>query len=253
MKYSLYGFIVLLLAFFVISACNKYNNLPGLNGKLVASASAVKIDQPDSLVLVDAKASDSLKWSVVPAGCDTLLTKNNTALIVFTKAGSYKVSVSDNGAAPASRSITVSDSVYNSGTRYNAIPFTGDQIKLIPGYYKSKLGDTSYIYFVAQTKAYYCAVDRINYTDSLTSKNAFSLNFINLQQAAPCTAGSGTISTGINFRQHQLTPLANGTYPLAVTLNGKTYTGNIVVSTANITFNWGYTSGVLITPGEVNR
>jgi len=47
MKYSIYGFFTFLLVVFVISACNKYGNLTGLNGQLVATSYNVKIDQPD--------------------------------------------------------------------------------------------------------------------------------------------------------------------------------------------------------------
>lgn len=78
MKKSLYGFMALVLVIFVISACNKFGDLPGSqNGKLLASAYKVNINQPDTLLLGGAKSTDTVKWSVVPAGFDSLITQNN--------------------------------------------------------------------------------------------------------------------------------------------------------------------------------
>ncbi len=66
-------------------------------------------------------------------------------------------------------------------------------------------------------------------------------------------SATSTISAGVNFTQNETKTLANGTYPLNVTLNGTTYTGSIVVATSSITFNWNYTAGVVITPKQISR
>jgi hypothetical protein len=253
MKYSIYGFFTFLLVVFVISACNKYGNLTGLNGQLVATSYNVKIDQPDSLELVGAKVSDSLKWSIVPSGYDTLITRNNTAQIEFTKAGSYTVKVSDNGAIPATTTITVNSAVYVNPNKSALVPLTGDQITLTPNYFKNKAGDTSYIYFIAKTTDYYCASGRLVFSYYLDVYNNFTLSFTGVQQLANCNTNTAALSAGINFNQHALVPLANGTYPLTVNLNGTTYIGNIVVASTTISFDWKYTSGVMISPQQISK
>lgn len=269
MKFSIYGSLTFLLAVFVISACNKDGNLAALNGKLAATNKAanlagsngqlvatsynVKIDQPDTLKLVGANPSDSIKWSVVPAGYDTLITRNNTAQIVFTKAGSYTVKVSDNSAAPASATITVNSAVYINPNKSALVPLTGDQISLSPSYFKNKAGDSTYIYFTAKTVDYYCATGRLLFSDTLDYKNNFKLSFTGVQQLANCNTNTAMLSAGINFNQYPLVPLANGTYPLTVNLNGIAYTGNIVVTATTITFDWKYTVGVIISPQQISK
>jgi hypothetical protein len=252
MKNSIYVLLALALGFLIVSACNKYGDLTGLKGKLVASKTTVKINEPDSLLLVGAKTTDSIHWSVSPAGFDTLTTLHNKARVVFTRSGNYTVTVTDNG-TPASVSIKVTDSLYYPITTYNTIPLTGDTITLVPHYYKSPIADSTYLSFVAQTKKYYCSNSSLKVSYSSTNNN-YAINFLNVVQPSPCTLGETPIAAVISFTANQPAPLPNGTFPLAVTLNGTTYTGSIVVTSATITFNWNYTGGgVLISPKQISR
>jgi hypothetical protein len=253
MKSLTYSVLAFCISLFIIMGCNKYGDLYGSPGPLVASKSAVEINEPDSLLLVGAKATDSLLWSVVPSGYDTLVTRNNAAQIEFTKAGSYTVKVSDKGGTPATTTITVNSSVYVNPNKNTIIPLTGDQITLTPGYFKNKAGDTSFIYFTAQTTDYYCATDRLVFSYYLDGYSNYVLSFTNVQQFNNCTGNTARISAGVNFNQKELTPLPNGTYALTVNLNGITYVGNIVVSSTTINFDWKYTSGVMISPQQINR
>lgn len=250
MKNSIYGFLVFLFSIVIISACNKFGDLTGKTGQLVATSYKVKINEPDSLLLVGAQATDSIKWSVSPAGYDSLVTKKNAGVIFFKKAGYYQVKVTDNGGLPATASITVSDSVYHSPVKYTTTLLTGDQITLVPYFHSS--ADSSYIVLVAQTKNYYCGISRLVAADSLVN-NKYSINFVDVVQPSPCVIGNSPIAAVINFTQNQPGHLANGTFPLSVSLNGTTYTGSIVVTTTTISFNWDYTSGVLIAPKQINR
>ncbi|MDF2433470.1 MAG: hypothetical protein JWP44_3101 [Mucilaginibacter sp.] len=250
MKNSIYGFLVLLFSIVIISACNKFGDLTGKTGQLVATSYKVKINEPDSLLLVGAQATDSIKWSVSPAGYDSLVIKKNAAVVVFKKAGYYQVKVTDNGGLPATASITVSDSVYHKPVTYTTSPLTGDQITLVPYYHNS--ADSSYISLVAQTKNYYCGISRLVVADSVIN-GKYGINFVKVVQPSPCVIGNSPISADINFTQNQPGHLANGTFPLSVTLNGTTYTGNIIVATSTISFNWNYTSGVLIARKQINR
>ena len=252
MKTSLYGFVALAFVFIGISACNKYGDLPGSgNGKLLASAYTVDIAQPDTLLLNGAKSTDTVHWSVTPAGFDSLITQNNKALIFFKKAGKYQVSATDKGTT-ASALITVRDSVYHPVITYNYLPLTGDQITLVPHFNNDRGADTSYLSFVAQTKNSYCGASRLSVADSLIS-NKYGINFLYVIQPTQCTIGQSPIAAVINFTQNQAGPLPNGTFPLSVTLAGTTYTGTIVATSTTITFNWNYTSGVLIAPKQISR
>jgi hypothetical protein len=249
MKKVIYGFAVILIAAFVIPACNKFGDTLGQNGQLVASKYKVKINEPDSLVLVGAKSTDSLKWSVIPSGYDSLTSKKNTAVVVFKKGGSYQVQVTENGIV-LSKSITVSDSIYHPAPHYITTPLTGDQITLVPHYTHS--ADSTYLYFVAQTKNHYCATSNIVVADSLIS-GIYGINLIDVVQPSTCVIGQGSIAKVINFKQNLPVQLQTGTFPLSVTLNGTTYTGSVIVSVTTITFNWNYSAGVLIAPKQISR
>jgi len=252
MKKSLYGFPALTLVLFIISACNKFGDLPGSqNGKLLASAYKVDINQPDTLLLAGAKSTDTVKWNVVPSGFDSLITQNNKALIFFKKAGKYQVSATDKNVT-ASTYFTVSDSVYQPVTTYNYIPLTGDQITLVPHFYNNPAADSSYLTLVAQTQKSYCGTSRLIAADSLIN-NKYGINFLYVVQPTQCTIGQSPIAAVINFTQNQPGILPNGTFPLSVTLNGTTYTGSIVATSTIITFNWNYTAGVLIAPKQISR
>ncbi|MFI5139121.1 MAG: hypothetical protein ACHQIM_14960 [Sphingobacteriales bacterium] len=255
MKNVIYYPLSLLFILFAISACNKFGELGGLGGakkgQLVASAYKVDIKQPDTLLLVGAKTTDSIRWSVSPSGFDSLITQKNRALIFFKKAGVYQVKTTDNGVA-ATASITVSDSLYHPVISYNYLPLTGDQITLVPHFYNNALADSTYLSFVAQTKNSYCGNSVLSVADSLKN-NSFGINFIRVIQPSPCVIGQSPIAAVINFTQNQPGLLQNGTFPLSVTLNGTTYTGSIIATATTITFNWNYTSGVLIAPKQINR
>ncbi|WP_259071531.1 hypothetical protein HDF24_26000 [Mucilaginibacter sp. X4EP1] len=269
MKNSLYGLITLLMVIFIISACNKFADplvststqsavakstaLASGNGlQLLASKYKVKINEPDTLLLSGAKSTDSIRWSVSPAGFDSLITQKNKALVFFKKAGTYQVKAADNGGTPLVVSITVIDSVYHPQPQYTTTPLTGDQITLVPHFYSNPAVDSSYLTFVAQTHNVYCGTSKLNLTDSLVN-NTYAIDFLNVIQPTPCVIGSSPIGTVINFTQKIPGNLPNGTYPLSVTLNGTTYTGSIVATSTIITFKWNYNSGVLISPKQINR
>ena len=199
MKHLTFSLPVLLAVFLILQGCNK-NGLPPANGELSASSLNVEINQPDSLRLTGAASTDSVKWSVTPAGFDSLVTKNNTALVFFKKSGTYSVTAIDKG-VPASINIKVNDSVYHGGQQYVNVLLTGDQITLVPYYHKSLNADSTFIYFIAQTKNYYCS-GNINVADSVINSKYF-LGFVNVTQQSPCAIGSTPIGTGVYFNQNQ--------------------------------------------------
>jgi hypothetical protein len=249
MKKIIFAFAILGSALAVITACNK-GQLSGQAGPLVASSYKPQIMQPDSLYLSGTTSGDSLVWSVTPPGADSLIVKNNTALVFFKKAGVYQVTVSSKNSLPAKVTINVSDSVYHPPVGYVYTPLTGDQLTLIPHYVAG--GDSTYLSFLVETKNSYCTSSKLQATDSLKN-NTYGINFVRVIQPNPCATGDGPLAAYINFTANQPAALTNGTYPLSITLNGIIYTGSIVVSTNTISFSWNYTSGVLISPTQISR
>ncbi|MDB4905033.1 MAG: hypothetical protein JWQ63_4314 [Mucilaginibacter sp.] len=135
--------------------------------------------------------------------------------------------------------------------KYTTTPLTGDQITLVPHFYKSPTADSSYVYFIAQTKNYYCGISLLHTSYNFANGN-YTIGFLDVVQPSPCVIGDGPIAATINLTQNG-GPMPVGTFPITVTLNGTTYAGSMVSSSTSITFNWNYTSGVLIAPQQISR
>ena len=257
MKTLTYVFVFFGLLF-AINGCKK----AGVTGiQLVASSATVKTGQPDSLELVGASATDSVKWAVSPtAGLNGISYKGNHAVVNFNQAGTYTVTATLNNTTPYSTTISVTQApappVDTTRTTSVHYPLTGDQITLTSHYSKSPNSDSAYVYFSAQTtRFYYCLNSYLTYNTSLTG--GFTLNIVDMikPSTASCQVGSTRLTIGvIPLRQSvQNSYLPNGTFPLTVTLNGVTYNGSVTVTATDINFNWSYTSGVTITPTHISR
>jgi hypothetical protein len=252
MKDLTYTVLILLLAFLTISGCTKISD-PANNGKIVASKTEVKINEPDSLVLVGASATDSVHWSVAPAGFNILTSSNNVSRIVFNKSGNYTVSATKPGALPASISIKVStDSVVTTPDTAKIVQLTGDQLTMSPGIYFNAKGDSLGFDFNVTTANRYCASGLLKYNQSVDANNNFNIDFLYVQEPKVCKSTNDIPMVVSPLRFYQKYEV-NGTYPLKVTLNGKVYTGSIVITPAQVIFNWNYTSGVLIPFKTYNR
>jgi hypothetical protein len=131
------------------------------------------------------------------------------------------------------------------------VALTGDKITLAPGYYQNAAGDSVGISFNAVTTNRYCSNGLLKFHNTVDANNNFFIDFLNVQEPLVCH-GTGDIPMVAAIR-FQRSYLANGSHPLKVTLNGTTYTGNIVVSASTITFDWNYTSGIIISPKTLSR
>ena len=131
------------------------------------------------------------------------------------------------------------------------VALTGDKITLAPGYYQNAAGDSVGISFNAVTTNRYCSNGLLKFHNTLDANNNFFIDFLNVQEPLVCH-GTGDIpmAASVRFRRSYLT---NGSHPLKVTLNGTTYTGNIVISASTIVFDWNYSSGVVISPNTLTR
>jgi len=253
MKKLIYCVLALLPAYLIIQGCNKLNDVVVTNGisTLKVQKSEVMINQPDTLLISDAKTTDKVVWTVSPTGSNTISSNGPGAVLTFSKAGSYTVTATVNDGKPLTATITVNTTVYNQPSAPTPIALTGDQINLTPSLYKNSAADSTYIIFDTRTTTSYCLNSRLNLTASNADGN-YNVSFINVLPYVTCAGVSGTLRTNINFKQGPAT-LSNGTYPLNIALNGTTYTGSIVVSTASIIFNWNYTTGVVLTSKTITR
>ncbi|MES2279303.1 MAG: hypothetical protein V4592_24940 [Bacteroidota bacterium] len=252
MKKLVYCLLALLPAYFIMQGCNKLDGIITPGGQLSATKTELKINEPDTLVALKAKATDNISWLVSPSGFNTISTRDNASSMAFSKAGTYTVKASVNGTNTENLTIKVNETVYTPPVGNITVALTGDQFSLTPSLYKSVHADSTFIYFTVVSANTYCAASKLNFTYGVDASNNYALNLNSVTQLTACSGTMAPLHNVINFKQSTAL-LANGTYPLNVTLNGTTYTGSMVVSTANITFNWTYTSGVTLATKLITR
>ena len=143
---------------------------------------------------------------------------------------------------------TTTDTVAKPPVQYVTVPLTGDQITLVPHFYKSPTADSSFLYLMAQPKNSYCYNSTLQVSHNLDNNGNYSIGFLDVVEPSPCVGGDSPIFAEIDFTQNPAGNLPVGTFPLTITLNGAIYTGSIISSSTSITFNWNYTSGVIIAP-----
>jgi len=131
------------------------------------------------------------------------------------------------------------------------VALTGDKITLAPGYHQNAAGDSVAISFNAVTTNRYCSNGLLKFHNTLDANNNFFIDFLNVQEPLVCH-GTGDIPmvAAVNFQKSYL---VNGSHPLKITLNGTTYTGNIIISASSITFDWNYSTGIVISPKTLTR
>ncbi|HEY4326605.1 MAG TPA: hypothetical protein VGN20_21650 [Mucilaginibacter sp.] len=178
-------------------------------------------------------------------------------LSLFVLPGCNKSSVQPTANKPISTKPTAlngksTDTVATPPVQYATTPLTGDEITLVPHFYKSPTADSSYLYFEAHTKNSYCGTSLLHASYQLVNNN-YIINFLDVIQPTPCVIGQNPVATELSFTQSPAGNVPLGTFPLNVTLNGTTYTGSIIVSSTSVSFSWAYTSGVLIAPQQISR
>jgi len=267
MKKLTFTVLAALLTFFIIQGCNK-DTLPAVGGKLKASKTEIKAGQLDTLLFTGASSTDSLTWTVSPNGKDILHTRGNAATIVFNAAGTYVVTAQKAGGQPSSATINVaagttpvskadsSSNVVTTSTvdTLQIVPITTD-IMMAVAFGRNAVGDSVTIDFTPYTNltGKYCETALMQYKAVITADNHFNLDLYNMRQAKGCPIEARTdITSGINY-VFKLRRLALGTYPLTVTVGSVVYTGSIIISATNLTFNWPYTSGVIFPDLVINR
>jgi hypothetical protein len=179
---------------------------------------------------------------------------------VFSNPGTYTVTASyfsdSTASVPYDSSyspVTVTDSVYNSsdstancGTAQSISVNSGDLITLTPLPYTS---DTGLVLIAHTQNLYGNQYPYLNYTFTDHMSGGYQVNFIGVT-TYPCgytTDGATPASSILSFNS------ASGTHDIIITVNGTTYTGTLVVTDTSYTFTWNYTSGVIISPLQIQK
>ncbi|MNS21425.1 hypothetical protein D3C72_531860 [compost metagenome] len=140
------------------------------------------------------------------------------------------------------RALNVSTKDTTGGYSSTTVALTGDQIRITPS-----LGNdtTTFITLTAETVNSYDCLNNILVNTSSFDATSLSIHYtgVDIPSSSYCTAGQKK-ATATNV----LYAPVNGTYGFTVKLNGTTYTGSIVKNGSNYTFNWPYTSGVIVAP-----
>lgn len=236
----------------VTTACQKngISNAPA--GQIAISKLKLKINEPDSMLLVGADTTKAVTWTISPSGSDELQTHTIAALIKFSKAGQYTIKASNSDITSNTLTVTVIDSVY--APVYNANFTAGEQINFTPRIIKSAKSDSSYIGFTAITKNSYCTNSHLDfgvYFDS--GAPTYYVQFNGIFFIIPeCGVGSSPVSAVVDFSSY-LTPLSPGTYPLHIFFKGTNYHGSIEVTSTQVIFHWDNASGIIISPTILAR
>ncbi|PWK75263.1 hypothetical protein LX99_03756 [Mucilaginibacter oryzae] len=247
---SIPALLLLCLILFTITACTKNGEPNAPTGQIAISKLKLKINQPDSMLLVGADTTKAVTWTINPAGSDTLQTHTIAALVKFNKAGQYTIKASNGAITSNTVTVTVIDSVW--APVYNANFSADEQINFTPRIIKSAQSDSSYIGFTATTKNSYCTNSRLEY-GSYFDKSDYYIQFNGIFFVIPeCGIGSSPVSATNDYSSY-LTPLKPGTYPIHILFEGTNHNGTIEVTSTQVIFHWDNTSGVIISPTTLSR
>jgi hypothetical protein len=199
----------------------------------------------------------AIKWSINPSLPSTWTSAegNKSSFLVATP-GSYTITASyfadsTNVGAQAfdssSNTVIVSDSVYSDSSvaicdALIEVPILlNDQLTITPVSYS----DTGLALFVHTQDTYANHYPTLNYGIGSDSTVGYEFEFGTITEY-PC--GSPTVSPTPASALLSLGAMTPGTFPFSVVLSGTVYTGSVVVTPSSCTFNWNYSSGVIISP-----
>jgi len=257
MKKLTFTMLAAILAFFIIQGCNKDMQPVISVSKIKAEKLEVKVGELDTFVYTGATNTDSVKWTITPINT-SIGTKANVARIVFNKVGIYVVTAGKAGEVPSKISIKVDPAdpvippvdtakIPNDTTSY--VPLTGDNINLSFSAERNvNGGDTVLVNLSAVTTNRYCSRGVLQYQFSRPYVNGtygYKVDFLNVREPKACSSPRDIPMVAGHIFYSGMR-LAYGSHPLIVTLDGTTYTGNIIVSKTGYTIDWNYTTGVVV-------
>jgi hypothetical protein len=243
--------LIFTLAFF---SCNKSSSTAKTDQKLVLSASSIKRGQPLVANINGGTPNSSYSWSVAPTTGTYISPNSNTASILFANAGTYQVTATnsaDSAGGPTgglTSNITVSDSIYTPviDDGYDTLSLAGDQITLQP---ISATDSSGLVLLVSSNKYYYCNPVFLFGTEQDVNGD-ISMSFYQVVSGSAALCGD-LQNKAISFLFFH--GLSKGVHNVTANLNNAAYHGTLTITDTDYTFAWNYTSGVLISPLQINR
>lgn len=246
--------LLLCLITCVITSCQKNGEPNAPIGQIAISKLKVKINEPDSMLLVGADTTKAVTWTIDPTGSDELRTHTIGAVVKFSKAGQYTIKASNSDETSNMLTVTVIDSVYEPLTL--AKFSVGEQVHITPSIIKKGAkSDSTYLQLTATTKNSYCTNSNLDFGIWFNSSDGNYYVQVNgiIFFIPQCGVGSHTLSRTVDFSGY-FTPLVPGTYPLHITYGGTTYyNGVIEVTTTQVIFHWDNSSDIVISPNILTR
>lgn len=250
MKNSIIGFLLFVTLSAAVISCSKKAAVSE-SSALILSKSVVKLGEPLVVTTRNHTLGSSIHWSVSPSANSWTFPSGDSAAFVFSQPGNYQVSAvsaTDSTSSP----VTVNDSIYP-GPEYvhcnalQSVPISaGDQVILTPIAYSDSAG----LVLLAHTQNAYNSYPTLVYGGNFSGAGGGLECDFNSITEYPCNGpGFPTAAmTDVFFSS-----LTTGTYNLVFKLNGTTYQGSMTVSNTSVTFNWGYTFGVTISPLTIQK
>ncbi len=257
MKQYKTGLLLVAILITIVVACSK-KTTGSSRPTLILSKSTVKLGEPLVVTTKGQAAGSSVQWSASPNTDIWTSASGDTATFLFTRAGNFQVSAAYQSSPTAtaydstSSPVTVNDSIYSdSGTAHcdlvSSVPVAaGDQVILTPISYSDSAG----LVLLAHTKNSYDFFPALVYGGNFSgSGGGLECDFTSITEY-PCNGYDlpTPALTDVFFNS-----LANGTYNLVFKLNGTSYQGSMTLTSTTCTFNWGYASGVTISPLQIQK
>jgi hypothetical protein len=243
------------LSFFILS-CSKNPVSTSAKPILLLSKPTVKIGEPLYATLTGQASNTNVAWSSNTNGHIWPTPSTDSAIYIFTSAGTYTVKANFqshiNGSNDSTDgNIIVADSIFSDTTTTTCDVIVvknlsaDDQINLTPVDYS----DTGLV-FLAQTSNLYDHSPLLNSNGEIhVSESGFEVD-ISSALIFPCSsATSPAPAVGLVA----ITGLTNRTYTLSFKLNNTIYSGSMTVTDSSITFTWTSSSGVVISPLIIQR
>ena len=259
MKNLIGVFLLISLSGTLIIACQKNTSATSSNkSTLTLSKQSVKKGEP-LLVTANVTGNPYIKWSVSPSANTWISSPASTTTtnILFYSPGNYLVTanyfVDSVSTTPIDSSfvyITVSDSLYNgTTTNCNVVVvdsiIAGDQLTMTP----VNFSDTGLVLSLHSQDLYANYYPSFGNVEAANVSNTFGYNFTNVL-VYPCYS---TTQPSVAAGTLTLTGVGVGSYSVVINFNGVSYQGVLTSTSTSCRFTWNYTSGVIISPLEIQK
>lgn len=259
MKTFLQALFLISLFGIYLSACQK-NTSATTPGKSTLTVSKQKVKKGEPLLVTANQATDkNVRWSVNPS-TNTYLstTTGDSTNVIFYTPGTYLVSAdyyTDSAATTpydsSSIFITVSDSLYTDSTFICMVvmqaPITaGDVLTLTPVSYTDSAG---LILSMHSKDLYGPNYPRFGYFAAADTTNGFNYSINNVLESPCGNITQSSVATGTM----QFANLGPGSFDVNIQFNGTNYHGTLLVTSTSCTFTWNYSTGVIITPLQIQK